>query len=766
MKICKRCMPMLLILLCLTGCGQKETIIEEDGTEISADWRANGFTVSGEVQEEQALWTLEHTKWQHEDVRYDASTESVDVLEPGSCGGQFYRLYNISQLGQEVSQERYLLEIYDPSTMQTDVTEIVSEKLEIDNGYISGMGIIGQGEYVFRVLEYGRDQANKLTLMNHYLVYSDLADNTERVDVTSVLQEEGITENTYTNECICDSDGNIYSRAGSDEHPFQSLYILDREGHLLMKQEGDRNDEIRNPLRMPQGELVFPIYNIKDKTTRLVWFDVEKKEAITLASFNQDTILQMYGIQGNDIYYESFYGIVKWNIVSGDRKLIYRFDENGIPKVYSTMLMLRKEGQPILRMYGTISDEEEDWLVSMSEQETEPPEEIRIVSLSGNSSAVQNCAAVAFRRNPGYYFSYEVSAEKDADDFRTRIIAEMVAGGGPDILYVSLEDMKLLQSRGLLKELDDLLPEKSMEQILPGVIELGTVDGAFVGLAPEMNIYTAITLKSIWNQDTWCLEDVLSLMDTGNYTGIFCQGTTSFAPRALLSLMTEAGLQDSSLIDWETRESHFDSELFLRIMETAKTYGDNPVKTDTWLGEGGCVGQMLGDVSISTFDMLYEKYGEDFHFVGELTKGTSGSYVASDGVLVVNGNVSDSTAVAAYLECLLRDEIQYSSLSYFGIPILKVSPEDVQMQEFSNEEVSIKVFTWKNNRINVREDGTSVLNEYKSFLESCVPYPDSYNNIVSIVWEEAQGYIEGDKNAKDVAQIIDRRVQVYLDERN
>lgn len=586
MKIYRWYAPMFLFLLCLTGCGQREMPIDKEGTEISADWKADGFADSEEVQEEQALWASEYTKWQHEDILYDASTESADVLEPVSYSGQFYRLYDISQLEQEVSQDRYLLEIYDTSSMQDDVTEIVSEKLGIDNGYISGMGVIGQGEYVFRILEYGRNQANKLTLTNHYLVYSDLGDNTEKVDVMSVFQEEGIADKTYNSECICDSDGNSYSRAGSSEHPFQSLYILDREGHLLMKQEGEGNDEIRNPLRMPQGELVFPIYNIKDKATRMVWFDVEKKEAITLASFDQDAILQMYGIQGNDIYYESFYGIVKWNIVSGDRKLIYRFDENGVPSVYNTILMLREGELPVLRMYGTVSDEEEDWLVTMSEQETELPEETRIVSLNGNSSVVQNCAAVASRRNPDYYFSYEATGEKDADDFRTRIIAEVVAGGGPDILYVSLEDMELLQSRGLLKELDILMSEEALEQILPGVIELGTADGSFVGLAPQMNIYTIITLKSIWNQDTWCLEDVLELMDTGNYTGIFCQGTTSFAPQALLTLMTEAGLQDSSLIDWETGESHFDSELFLRIMETAKTYGDNPVRTDTWLGEG------------------------------------------------------------------------------------------------------------------------------------------------------------------------------------
>lgn len=346
-------------------------------------------------------------------------------------------------------------------------------------------------------------------------------------------------------------------------------------------------------------------------------------------------------------------------------------------------------------------------------------------------------------------------------------MAEIAAGGGPDILYVSLEDMRQLKSQGALADLGTILSEDILDQILPGIIALGTVDGTFTGLAPEMDVLTMITLKSIWDQSTWKLEDILELMDTGNFTSVFCQGSGTFSPLALLNWMTEFGLQDSSLVDWETGESHFESELFLEILELTKNYGDNPIRTDTWLGEGGSLGDIAG-INIGTINEFYEKFKDDYYFVGMPTGGSSGNYVTSDGVLVVNRNTPNPAAVSAYLECLLRDEIQYSSRTANSHEsIRRVSPDEAEIVEISfvGFEGETRAY-WHQYTPTIKEDGSTTLNDYVNLLESCVPYPENYNVITGIVWEEAQSYLTGDKSAKDVASVIDNRIQMYLDERN
>ena len=132
---------------------------------------------------------------------------------------------------------------------------------------------------------------------------------------------------------MCDAEGNIYTRNWNH----QELYILDREGRLLMEYKGG-DATIEDPLRMLSGELLFPIKNIEDQSSQLVLFDPEQKKTHTVSSFETYPINSVYGIQGSNVYYEAWEGIVRWNIVSGDRTLVYRFSQN--ERLFRTMLVL------------------------------------------------------------------------------------------------------------------------------------------------------------------------------------------------------------------------------------------------------------------------------------------------------------------------------------------------------------------------------------------------------------------------------------------
>ena len=770
MKMCKVYAAILICLLCLIGCQKKEassvgeemaagkevsveiTSTEETAELFTIDQETGSFAVAGAPRNKQSLWAAEYIRWEHDSASENGMMRSV-VLDD-----RIYQLLEITA-GKDADR-RYQLDIYDVSTMQVTVTAINSERLGIDGGFIADMSVIDQGMYAFLIMKYEPKETGGYRLLRADIVYSDLEDELEKVDLMPAIQEKGL-EDIYQ-ECYCDAFGNIYLREIHGNLASNHLFILDRNGSLCMDQSLKEDDVVMPPFRMPDGKLIFPVNNYAEYTARLVSFDPEEKKIHVLANLEKESIEQIYGMQGTELYYDSYEGIVKWDLVSGDRTLVFSFEENSVSNIYNTMLVFRDGEMPVFRMYAKVNGRVEDWLMPLSGQEPESAEAIQIVSLNGDSANVRDCVALASRRNPGLSFTYKTCTETEKEEFRTRILAELMAGDGPDILYVSLEDMRRLQDMGALADLDSSLTEKSKDCILPGIIELGTVNGTFVGLAPDMTLSSMVTLKSIWEQDTWDLEDVIGLLDTGEFTGIFCQGTTPFAPQALLLFLTKFGLRESVLIDWETRESHFDSELFPKILEITKTYGAvDPLKIETWLGSGGCPGMFIGP-NIESFNELYEQYGDEYYFVGEPTSGTSGSYLSSQGVLVVNKNTANSKAVSAYLSCLLEDEIQYPNRPYPNQSILKVSLGETTTVETVD---GTKIF-WKNYRLQLKEDGTTTLRDYKDFLESCIPQPESYDDILSIVWEESQSYIAGDKSAKDVARIIDSRIQLYLDEGN
>lgn len=164
---------------------------------------------------------------------------------------------------------------------------------------------------------------------------------------------------------------------------------------------------------------------------------------------------------------------------------------------------------PILRTYGNVNEVWEDWLIELSEEPVERPEAIRIVSLEETSLRVKNCVSICSRRNPDYSYTYEECGEKDRADFRMRIMAELAAGNGPDILYVSREDMELMQSQGLITDLRPLLSEDAVSRVLPGALELGSVEGILTGLASELSAWSILVGKDTCSQNSWTLEDVL-----------------------------------------------------------------------------------------------------------------------------------------------------------------------------------------------------------------------------------------------------------------
>lgn len=763
MKVYRLYAAIFVCLLCLAGCqkdeAEQEASIEETTTLSDIDWKTGNFAAVGELKEEQGLWPAEYIKWEHEyDPELNLRSSSSQVFED--------RIYQLNTFTTKDTGRRYLLEIYDTSSMQVTITEIDDKILGTDGSYIADMSVIDSGMYAFLVMKYERDEADALKLVQTDIVYTDLEKEIERVDLMPAIREKGM-EDIYQ-KCLCDALGNIYLREVEENVVSNHLLVFDRNGSLWMDQSLEKNDEIASPFRTPEGNLIFPVNNRREKTARLVFFDSEEKEMRVLAKLEEESINQLCGVQGTELYYETYYGIVKWDLVSGDRTLVFSFEENSVPRVYSTMLVFRDGQTPVFRMYAEVSGRKEDWLMVLAGQEPEKAEPLQVVSLNGNQDSVKDCVALASRRNPGLSFTYKSCADKEREDFRTRIMAELVAGNGPDILYVSREDMRRLQDMGALANLDSFLTEEMKDRILPAIIELGTVDGAFVGIVPTLdNMVSVVTLKSIWEPDVWSLEDIIGLLDTGDFTGIFCQGTTSFAPEALLKWLTEFGLQESVLVDWETRESHFDGDLFLKILELARTYGsNNPYEADTWLGVGGCPGQPIG-ASIDSFNALYEEYGDEYHFVGWPTRGSSGNYLNSRGVLVVNRNTTNSEAVSAYLSCLLEDEIQYPYSILPKYSILKVSLEDIETVEITAEGFENETrFFWKDHRLLLKEDGTTTLQDHKDFLESCIPEPDDYEDIVNMVWEEAQSYMAGDKSAKEVARIVDSRIQLYLDEGN
>lgn len=770
MRACKCFTIILLSLVWLAGCGRSESIAEEAGSVRA--WKTDGFAASEEIIEEQGLWIISHTAWNHENLLWEEeSQEAYPIIEAGVWGDKIYRFYSIIE-NSELMPVKGILECYDTSLMQESVTEFSPQQMGLESSdvcFAVDMDMTGDLAGVLQVVGYGIDEAGELVQERNSRVWIEPEGMVQQVELLPVYLEKGINKETYNTitldgECICDGAGNSYVRSGNDINPYMYLYIMNREGKLLMEWKGTEREEIMEPMKTQGGDLIFPIYSREDGYTRMVWFNAEEGQVHILASIAERGFKQLYGMQGNILYYQNDRGIVKWDVESGKRQLVFSFMENGVPHVYDTMLVLREGKTPILRTYGKVNGVWEDWLVTLSEEPVERPEAIRIVSLEEDSLRVKNCISICSRRNPDYEYIYEGCEGRDGDDFRTRIMAEMVSGGGPDILYVTREDMELMYGQGLLADLRSLLSGETENKLLPGVIELGTVDGALVGMASEVSAVSILIGKDVCGRDSWSLEDMLELMESGQLEGRILDGLYYHMSKNALSILLEYCLEDSFLIDWENRECHFEDERFLRLVEYMGGYNEVQLLEDAedtrTLGGGSLM--VLTGISTPDFvgSFLGARAAKGSHYIGFPTEKGNGSYLEAEGFLVINRNLSNASAVTAYLECFLGDEVQDIDDVSTGLPVI---PLDIDEIVYLPEEDSAR---WHGREIIVYRDGTTSVHEVNAFLEQCVPAPRRYPVLSDIIKEEVEAYYVGGRTVEEAAANIDNRIQTYLDEGN
>lgn len=459
---------------------------------------------------------------------------------------------------------------------------------------------------------------------------------------------------------------------------------------------------------------------------------------------------------GDDIYYISWRGIVKWNIRSGRRVQVFDFIEAGMSTGFQTMLALRPGQTPVLRLRKG----DTDWLAILEDHEVSTGEAIRVANLTqagewGSGVFVGKCATYASLFNPNLRYQYE-----EAEDARDRIMAELSAGKGPDLLYVSLEDMYMLDEKGLLLDMGELIPGELREELLPGALELGTVDGTLKGLPAVVWARTMVVGRDTWPKDTWKLEDVIGLMEEGKLAGAIYspsyQGSYT-GPFATVFNLIWYNLEDSFLIDWENRKSHFDDERFVRLLEVTRTDLSNAPETETYLDGGKQVFMcgIGGRSDINEFFVFLE--GEDGRCIGYPTEGVCGNYLDTPGVLVVNANITQKEAAANFLKTLLGEELRAEAESY-GLSVRKLNPEE--------EIHTTKSGTLFYNGSELAEfpDGTTALHRAAAFLDNCVAAPRTYPRLWAIFYEELDAMQTQNLSPQTAAENLNRHIQLYLDE--
>lgn len=712
------------------------------------------------------------------------NTEKYRAVEDGAY--YILALYDNIRAEEEGIEILYYLNRIDGDTLETECHRLYPEEVGLSNPLKVVSLDVAQGKPV--VFAYEQD-AESQQLLGYYAVWFDQEGHVESSrNLLPALQEAGLVQ----------EDG--WLQKGSSKWDSRGYYcvpgivkgdqyaVMDPEGMLAMVL--DPTEGLANPFvhlyHDGQGRCVWEAGEAASENDTVIWCMNEGKQVKLYDGahpYDGKRIINAYG----DVYYvNNRNALVRWDASAGRCEGLYL---GGGASFKEYRALLQNSRGAIVLFYD---DGYRDYLYEIANEDVEQVE----LTLAGYYHVIYpdtNMLVQEFNRtHEGVQIILRMpDSWEEIESNWTRVQADLVAGHGPDLLVAPRAQLEPLQKNGLLAELSQIVDQEVQEQIFPGVLEYGMINGGLYSISHSVEpmSYNLIASKELCPAGTWTWEEVVALLEEReqagrpvrsilNETGHYYKWTGN----RLLCYFFLADLEHCSLLDPENGKACFDTEEFCHLLEVCKRYAQTEnllsQETDTivlnemadisrqWLKDGEilCYQSPIGETFIQ-FSEDMAGLGEEYHVVGYPTEGGTGRFMSYCDGIAINAFSPHSELAAEFVNYVISRETQEKSIYLVR--------KDICMERLGNECETLydgRLYThWQVGDticfVVVKPDGTSYMPEYLDMMDSCVNWSSVIGGpIIDIIKEEAEAFFSGDKDARTVAKIIQSRVQLYLDE--
>ncbi len=390
------------------------------------------------------------------------------------------------------------------------------------------------------------------------------------------------------------------------------------------------------------------------------------------------------------------------------------------------------------------------------------------------------------KTNEEYRIVYkEYESYTTEDDYMagyTQLNNDIISGNMPDILVCnSAMPVENYISKGLLADVEKLIAkdeELSKAKFVQNAFDAYKVNGKLYYVIPSFQVRSFIGKKSILGDRTsWTMDEFRQIMDSRT------EGTLGFGEMTresfIYTMLTYCG---SDFVDVSTGKCNFDSQNFIDMLEYANTlpeeldyenWGD-----DYWMNYGSQWRDdrtLLMEVYLSNMQDLNRSikgsFGEEVNFVGFPTDSGKGSVITVNDFYAISSKSANQEGAWQFLRYYLTEE--YQDDMGWQIPTNRSSYEKwlatAMEKPYYEDENGNKVEYENTYYINGEEIVIPVMtkeetDQISAFIESVDKRAYRNTNVQNIITEEVAAFFEGQKSAQAVAEVIQSRVKVYVNE--
>lgn len=386
----------------------------------------------------------------------------------------------------------------------------------------------------------------------------------------------------------------------------------------------------------------------------------------------------------------------------------------------------------------------------------------------------------------------DFNTEDDYSAGLTKLNNDIIAGDVPDILQINSNmPIDSFAAKGVLENIDEWIKndeELSKLDFMDNIFEAFRIEGKLYRVIPKYTVYTWIGKKSMVGDRTgWKMSDVKQAASKLNGDkSIFGMNITR---DYFIDMMMK--YNGNEFVDVKTGKCNFNTQNFIDMLEYAKTlptdfesgmddeYWDH--YWETYQSQYRENRTLLMELNISDGNSVRYNVngmmGEDVSYIGFPTESGKGSYIEAYTSFAMSAKSANKEGAWKFLRVFLSEDYQKNEDNEYGYTYgLSVLKSEVRK---TVDQAMERPYWIDFDGSKQYYDDTIYINEQEivvnpfsqaqadalfNFLCS-VNTPSYYDEkVMEIVSEEVAAFFAGSKSASDVADMIQNRVQLYVNE--
>ncbi len=635
---------------------------------------------------------------------------------------------------------------------------------------------------------YVRNNINQETEKEEWFVEKVTAKGEASVqtDISGIVEGK---ENRIPHAAM-DKEGNLYLII--DKEGVYFLAVLNSEGKSIRPlQEMEGTPQVD---RMAEKGIV--LYGYVDNAVMLAQPDGNLEELEEVSNERGNLIVQ--AVTEDALYYIQGHSLMEYHIKTKSGETILDLNECNAVADFIQDIAVLEDGRIVILQKGIQNASRlEVALLTKVPAEDMPVKQTIRLGMPLRDYSLDAAVAEYNRMHSGYRIEIVAYSENDKGEGLRKMNQEIINGNGPDIIdlrYLS-GDMGAYLDKDVLEDLNPYLDGGTVkrEDFVEGLLENYTMNGHLYAVPSAFYIDTIIGKKSdlpsgmFWTPDTF-MDYAEGLADDARMFAY--EGKMMMLQYLLINNIDE-------YVDREAKVSCFAGTEFERMLKFSNEYFRE--KTIFSLEE---IHLMLGKGTVKLYEArisdMYQLQEYRCYFGSEITcigypaaDGRSGSRIEGCGVILgINSQSAYKDAAWEFISAQLTKVAQTEKTGDFqtGFPsrmdVLDAYFESVRTPYYRyddagnvlTDEEGNPVQAPKKTVVSYAEDGTEIdmffyasTQEEVELVKGLISFGtgdnlDSYV-IRDIVLEEANAYFYGQKTLEETLEIIEGRVNLYLEEK-